>query len=130
MEAPSFGSDQRHREHANDVIACNRGGRGLGAEIGRDVTGFVDDALEVCRRDAGLERQFRHPAIAGVEVQGCRRVRCRRAIMLPQGLSKAIVTRRSAESLDMGVFVESSDSLRGELTAEPVGFLDQTYAAS
>ena len=50
--------------------------------------------------------------------------------MLPQGSSKAIVTRRSAECLDMGVFVESSDSLRRELTAEPVGFLDQTYAAS
>jgi hypothetical protein len=30
----------------------------------------------------------------------------------------------------MRVFVESGDSLRGELASKPVGFLDETYAAS
>jgi hypothetical protein len=53
-----------------------------------------------------------------------------RAILGADALAQRIVRARSAESLDVLVLVECGDALRGELSADPVGFLGEAHGPS
>ena len=78
---------------------------------------------------ARLEGQARDPAGARIEVGRCRSRR-RLAVVVAQRLAQGVVARGAAEGLDVLVLVERGDALRGELAAEPVGFLEQADAAA
>jgi hypothetical protein len=112
----------------DDAIAFGLSGRYFRSQMQGD-SSSLDVRLEE-RKHGGhghlrFESDTRHPAVAGIEVGAPTGIARKRPIVIAQSVTQGVVARSAAKTLDVIVFIQGRNALRGELTADPIGLFDE-----